>query len=147
MHLTEPMKFLNDGKATISVVHNPVQHYQMKRVRIDKNFIRSWTEREIIILSYVPTKSQDAKILTKALPKLFFDLCFSKLEMIDIYSRTWRRVLEILMKSLDFGEEKIISYFLMCKPDYLFLFKFDNIYAHYKYKKLDSYKYNIILIV
>ena len=73
-------------KSAISIVHNPIEHDRMKHVRIDRNFIKTEIENGTISLSYVPTKSQDADVLTKALLKSEFDSCVSKLGMNDIYS-------------------------------------------------------------
>lgn len=64
MPVTGPMKLFSDSKSAISVVHNPVQHDRMKHVRIDRNFIKTEIENGTIALSYTPTKSQEADVLT-----------------------------------------------------------------------------------
>jgi len=54
IHLSQQTKVFSDIKSTISIVKNPIQHDQMKHVRIDRSFIK----REIeggISLSYIPS--------------------------------------------------------------------------------------------
>lgn len=84
MPVTSPMKLFNDSKSAISVVHNPVQHDGMKHVRIDRSFIKTEIDSRTIVLSYIPTKSQETDILIKALQKSSF-VCTSKLGITDIY--------------------------------------------------------------
>ena len=84
--IQEPVKLYSDSQSAISIVHNPVQHDRMKHVRIDRNFIKSEMESGTFSLHYVPTKSQEADILTKALLKSEFELNVGKLGMTNIYS-------------------------------------------------------------
>ena len=86
--LEGPMKLYSDSKSAIAIVHNPVQHDRMKHVRIDQNFIKTEVESKRITLSYVPTKLQEADVLTKALLKPQFESNVSKLGMMDIHSPT-----------------------------------------------------------
>ena len=65
MPITRPMKLFSDNKSIINVVHNLVQHDRMKYVRIEINFIKTKIKNETIALSYIPTKSQEADVLTK----------------------------------------------------------------------------------
>jgi len=83
--LPEPMKLFSDSKSAISIVHNPVQHDRMKHVRLDRDYIKSEIENGTFTLHYVPTKLQEADILTKALLKSDFESNVSKLGMIDIH--------------------------------------------------------------
>lgn len=85
MLMTSPMKF-NDSKFTISMVHNLVQHDQMKHVRIDRSFIKTEIDSGNIVRSYIPTKSPEADVLNKTPQKASFNLCTNKLGMPDIYS-------------------------------------------------------------
>jgi len=80
------MKLYNDSKSAISIVHKPIQHDQMKQVRIDRNFIKHEIDFRVVNLSYVSTKNQETYILTKALPKPRFEFLVGKLGMINIYS-------------------------------------------------------------
>ena len=68
------------------MVRNPVQHDKIKHTSIYRNFIKTEIKSGTIALSYIHTKSQEANVLMKALSKPEFDMCVSKLGMIDIYS-------------------------------------------------------------
>ena len=83
-----PLKFYCDNKAAISMALNPVQHERSKHVEIDRHFIREKVEEGIICLTFLPTHLQAADVLTKALLKLAFESCISKLDMISIYDPT-----------------------------------------------------------
>lgn len=67
MPVTGPIKLFTNNKSTTSVVHNLVQHDRMKHARIDRNFIKTEIKNGIITLSYIPTKPQEADVLTKVL--------------------------------------------------------------------------------
>jgi len=65
----------------------------MKHVRINQHLIKQEIENEGISLSYIPTKSQEANIPTKAMSRQGFKSIRSKLEMIDIHQlerKCWR---------------------------------------------------------
>jgi len=81
-----PPKIYCDSKSAISILNNPVQHYRMKHVRIDKHFIKQMIEGGDINMIYIPTGIQEADILTKAMNKQGFELIKGKLGMIYIYS-------------------------------------------------------------
>lgn len=81
-----PIRLYSDSKSAIAIVHNPIQHDRMKHVRIDRNFIKSEIENGKISLSYVPSGSQEADILTKPLLRAGFHTNVSKLGMTDIHS-------------------------------------------------------------
>ena len=84
----KPMKMYCDNQATINIVKNPVHHERTKNVEIDHHFIKGKVEEGLVKLLYIPTVRQTADILTKALPRTYFeDLC-SKLGMINIYHPT-----------------------------------------------------------
>ena len=85
MPVTGSMKLFGDNKSTISVVHNPVQRDRMKYMRIDRDFIKSEIKNGTIALSYIPTKSQEANVLTKVLHKSNFNIYIYKLGMTHIY--------------------------------------------------------------
>lgn len=48
-----PKKLYNDSKSAINIVKNPIQHDQMKHVRIDWNFIKKEIEEGGINLCYI----------------------------------------------------------------------------------------------
>ena len=83
-----PMKLYCDNKSAIDIAHNPVQHDRTKHVEIDRHFIKEKLDNGTIALTYIPTDSQVADVLTKGLPKSKFEHHLSKLGMIDIYSPT-----------------------------------------------------------
>lgn len=64
---------------------NPVHHDRTKYMEIDRHFIKEKLENEIIILIYIPTDQQIADVLTKGLPKGFFDNIISNLGLLNIY--------------------------------------------------------------
>jgi hypothetical protein len=80
-----PMKVYCDNKAAISIAHNPVLHDRTKHVEVDKHFIKEKIDSGEICMSYIPTKSQVADVLTKSLPKRQFDDMVCKLAMNDIF--------------------------------------------------------------
>ncbi|KAA0059230.1 Cysteine-rich RLK (RECEPTOR-like protein kinase) 8 [Cucumis melo var. makuwa] len=83
-----PLKLFCDNKAAISVANNPVQHDRTKHVEIDWHFIKERLDSGIICISYIPSSQQVANGLTKGLLRPHFDLCLSKLGLIDIYVPT-----------------------------------------------------------
>jgi transposase InsO family protein len=80
-----PIKVYCDNKAAISIAHNPVLHDRTKHVEVDKHFIKEKIDSGEICMSYVPTTSQVADVLTKSLSKRQFDDMVSKLAMNDIF--------------------------------------------------------------
>ena len=78
----------------ISIAHNPVQHDHTKHIEVNRHFIKENLDSELVCTPYISTKNQLAYILTKALTTHLFSNITSKLVMKNIYSPTWRRVLE-----------------------------------------------------
>ena len=60
----------------------------MKHVKIDRHFVKQEIERGDRSLTYIPTESQEADILSKAMQNQGIESIRAKLEMIDIYSPT-----------------------------------------------------------
>lgn len=71
--ISSPKMLYCDSKSAISIVNNPVQHDRMKHVRIDRHFVKEEIDRGEISLTYIPTKNQEANILTKAMNKQGFE--------------------------------------------------------------------------
>ncbi|TYK10665.1 Beta-galactosidase [Cucumis melo var. makuwa] len=71
-------------KAAISIANNPVQHDRIKHVEIDRYFIKGRLDSGSIC---IPSQ-QVADVLIKGLLRPHFDLCISKLRLIDIYVPT-----------------------------------------------------------
>ena len=85
MQLNMSMRLLCDKKATISIAKNPIHHDRTKHIELDRHFIKEKVEVGIVNLTYIPTVSQTADILTKALPRWTFEKLKSKLGMLDIH--------------------------------------------------------------
>ena len=84
--LKSPIKMFCDNQAAISIAKNPIHHDMRKHIEIDRHFISEKIEKEIVQLAYIPTKSQTADILTKALPRTNFEELSHKLCMHNIYN-------------------------------------------------------------
>ncbi|KAA0067760.1 Beta-galactosidase [Cucumis melo var. makuwa] len=83
-----PLKLFCDNKAAISIANNPIQHDRTKYVEIDRHFIKERLDSGNICISYIPSSQQVVDVLTKGLLRPYFDLCVSKLGLIDIYVPT-----------------------------------------------------------
>ncbi|KAL0536844.1 hypothetical protein IC582_025807 [Cucumis melo] len=83
-----PLKLFCDNKAAISIANNPVQHDKTKHVEIDRHFIKERLDSGSICIPYIPSSQQIVDVLTKGLLRPHFDLCVSKLGLIDIYLPT-----------------------------------------------------------
>ncbi|TYK24437.1 reverse transcriptase [Cucumis melo var. makuwa] len=83
-----PLKLFRDNKVAISIANDPVQNDRTKHVEIDRHFIKERLDSGSICIPYIPSSQQIADVLTKGLLKPHFDLCVSKLELIDIYVPT-----------------------------------------------------------
>ncbi|KAL4030326.1 hypothetical protein IC575_008562 [Cucumis melo] len=83
-----PLKLFCDNKVAISIANNPVQHDRTIHVEIDRHFIKERLDSGSICILYIPSSQQIVDVLTKGLLRPHFDLCVSKLGLIDIYLPT-----------------------------------------------------------
>lgn len=73
------------NRVAIYITHNPVQHYRIKHVKIDRHFIKEKVRAGIICTSYVKAGEQLADILTKAVSSSTFHAILSKLGLQDMF--------------------------------------------------------------
>ena len=59
----EAIKLYYDNKATINIIHNPIQHDRTKDVKVDCHFIKEKSEAGLIYMPYVPIEEQLANFL------------------------------------------------------------------------------------
>ena len=62
-----------DNQSCIKLSVNPVFHDISKQIDIRYHHIRYCVQRKIMLLQYIPTKDQDADIMTKALTRRKFE--------------------------------------------------------------------------
>ncbi|RVW89616.1 Copia protein [Vitis vinifera] len=72
-------KVFVDNQATISIVNDPVFHGKTKHFKIKLYFLREVQKEGDIQLVYCNAESQNADILTKALPKIRFEFLRERL--------------------------------------------------------------------
>ena len=62
-----------DNQSTIALAHNPINHGRTKHIDVIHHYIQELIENEEIQLTYCPTASMIADIMTKALPRQKFE--------------------------------------------------------------------------
>ncbi|CAN1770862.1 Retrovirus-related Pol polyprotein from transposon TNT 1-94 [Linum perenne] len=83
----DPIQLLSDSQSAISIVKNPVHHDRTKHVEVDRHFITDNVTRKMVQVGYVPSRQQNADILTKALSRDLFEALSDKLGLINIYTK------------------------------------------------------------
>lgn len=81
-----PITILCDNIYAIALASNPVQHARTKHIELDCHFVRDKIKSSHILPSYIPTRSQAADVLTKALPKALHYTCLSKFSICDPFT-------------------------------------------------------------
>ena len=78
----KPIHIQGDNQGSLSLVKNPIINDRSKHIDIKHHFIREKYTRGIIDLTYVPTNSNVADLMTKPITKpklkLFWSLLFGK---------------------------------------------------------------------
>ena len=69
----DPTMIHCDNQSCIKLSVNPMFHDKSKHIDIWYHHIRYCVQWKIVLLKYIPTKDQDADILTKALGKRKFE--------------------------------------------------------------------------
>jgi hypothetical protein len=69
-----PTRINEDNQGCIQLAKNPVHHQRTKHIDIQVHFIREAIETGEIALEYINTRDQLADILTKALPRVKFEV-------------------------------------------------------------------------
>ena len=72
----EPRKIgvLEDNEGAIALAENPLRSCRSKHIDVRHHFLRNLTEESVIEITHVPIEKQHADILTKALPRDFFEV-------------------------------------------------------------------------
>jgi len=69
----DPTMIYCDNQSCIKLSANPIFHDRSNHIYIRYHHIRDCVQQRIMLLSYIPTKDQDADILTKALTRRKFE--------------------------------------------------------------------------
>jgi len=86
VEITLPVNIYSDSKSAIQLAANPVYHERTKHIEIDCHFIREKLQQGLINISYIPTQSQPADVLTKGLNRVQHELLLSKLGVLNIFA-------------------------------------------------------------
>ncbi|CAI0453850.1 unnamed protein product [Linum tenue] len=83
-----------DNLGAVNFSSNPVFHSRMKHLALDYHFVRQLVNSRQLLVRYLPTASQLADLLTKALPVTRFRLLGCKIGLADAASILRGRIRE-----------------------------------------------------
>jgi len=79
----DPIVVYYDNQSCIKLSKNLVFHDQSKHIDIRYHHLQYFVQRRIMLTEYIPTKEQDANILTKALSRCKFEFHRGRIEVAD----------------------------------------------------------------
>ena len=82
IHSLQPVTLHCDNQSAIHIAKNPIFHERTKHIEVDCHFTRDKVLEGLIQLTYLPTSSQLADVLTKILPSSQHNTLISKLGML-----------------------------------------------------------------
>lgn len=85
VHQLQPVQLHCDNQFALYIANNLVFHERTKQIAIDCRFTREKVLEWLIELTYLPTTSQLADVLTKTLPLEHFHHLLSKLGMVSTH--------------------------------------------------------------
>lgn len=86
VEITLPVNIYSDSKSVIQLEANSIYHERTKHIEIDCHFIREKLQQGLINISYVPTQSQPADVLTKGLNRVQHEFLLSKVGVLNIFA-------------------------------------------------------------
>jgi hypothetical protein len=72
------------NQSTIKLSKNPFFHHKTKHFEVDWHFIQKKVEEKIVQVDFINTMKQPADMLTKALGRIKFEACRSRLNIKNV---------------------------------------------------------------